>query len=132
CDDSGLPLYSLFCKLRTSVKRKAWIKISNEKIHMKKNILKTAFLALAVVAMGQTVDGQVKLPPASSSQTLIQGLGIRNVTLTYSRPNVNGRKIFGELAPYDNVWRTGANGVPKITFEDKVTIAGSVIEPGTY
>ena len=54
------------------------------------------------------------------------------MTLTYSRPNVNGRKAFGGLAPYDQVWRTGANGVPKITFEDHVTVAGHVLAPGTY
>ncbi len=99
---------------------------------MKKRVLKTAVLALVVAAMGQPVNAQLKLPPASSSQTLVQGLGIRNITLTYSRPNVNGRKIFGGLEPYDKVWRTGANGIPTITFEDKVTIAGNVVEPGTY
>ena len=98
----------------------------------KKHLFKTAVFVLAVAAMGHPTKAQVKLPPASSSQTLIQGLGIRNVTLTYSRPNVNGRKIFGELAPYDQVWRTGANGVPKITLEDQVTIAGHTVEPGTY
>lgn len=99
---------------------------------MKKHLLKTAVLALAITAMGHPAEAQLKLPPASSSQTLIQGLGIRNVTLTYSRPNVNGRKIFGGLEPYGQVWRTGANGVPKITFEDKVTVAGHLVEPGTY
>lgn len=99
---------------------------------MKKRLVKTTILALVVAAMGQPVKAQVKLPPASSSQTVIQGLGIRNVTLTYSRPNVNGRKIFGELAPYDKVWRTGANGIPTIKFEDKVTVAGHAVEPGTY
>lgn len=99
---------------------------------MKKRLVKTALLALVVAAMGQPVNAQLKLPPASSSQTLVQGLGIRNVTLTYSRPNVNGRKIFGGLEPYDKVWRTGANGIPTVTFEDKVTVAGHPIEPGTY
>jgi len=99
---------------------------------MKKRVLKTAILALVVAAMGQPVKAQLVLPPASSSQTLVQGLGIRNVTLTYSRPNVNGRKIFGGLEPYDQVWRTGANGIPTITFEDQVTIAGHPVEPGTY
>lgn len=99
---------------------------------MKKNLVKTAVLALVVATVAQPLKAQLKLPPASSSQTVIQGLGIRNVTLTYSRPNVNGRKIFGELEPHGKVWRTGANGIPTIKFEDKVTVAGHPIEPGTY
>jgi len=99
---------------------------------MKKRLVKTAVLALIIATAGYPVKAQLKLPPASSTQTLIQGLGIRNVTLTYSRPNTNGRKIFGGLEPYDKVWRTGANGIPTITFEDKVMVAGHPVEPGKY
>lgn len=74
----------------------------------------------------------MKLPPASSAQTITQGLGISSVTLTYSRPNMNGRAVFGGLVPYDEVWRTGANGIPKLTFDGTVTIAGTQVEAGTY
>jgi len=99
---------------------------------MKKRLFKVAALAIAIATIGHPMKAQVKLPPASSSQTVVQSLGIRNVTLTYSRPNMNGRKIFGGLEPYDQVWRTGANGVPKLTFEDRVSVAGKPVEPGTY
>jgi len=45
---------------------------------------------------------------------------------------MNGRTIFGGLEPYDQVWRTGANGIPTLTFDDAVTIAGTSVEAGTY
>ncbi|GGC49582.1 hypothetical protein GCM10011386_47310 [Parapedobacter defluvii] len=99
---------------------------------MNKGLFKAVIVAVVVATVGQPVKAQLKLPPASSSQTIVQGLGIRNVTLTYSRPNMNGRTIFGGLEPYDKVWRTGANGVPTLTFEDKVMVAGHPVEPGTY
>src|SRR5690606_27840225 len=54
------------------------------------------------------------------------------VTLKYSRPNMNGRDIFGDLVPYGEVWRTGANNLPLLTFDGAVTIAGTQVEAGTY
>lgn len=99
---------------------------------MKKNFFTIALIAVAVAVGWQPAEGQVKLPPASSAQTITQGLGISSVTLTYSRPNMNGRAVFGGLVPYDEVWRTGANGIPKLTFDGTVTIAGTQVEAGTY
>jgi len=90
----------------------------------------TAFMM--VIAINQNGNAQVKIPPASSSQTISQSLGISTVTLVYSRPNMNGRKIFGGLEPYGKVWRTGANQIPTITFESEVTVAGNKVAPGTY
>lgn len=75
---------------------------------------------------------QVKIPPASSSQTITQSLGTSKIVLVYNRPNMNGRKIFGELVPYGQIWRTGANLIPSITLEKEVSIAGKKVEPGTY
>lgn len=89
-------------------------------------------IAVAVTVGGLPVAAQLKLPPASSSQTVIQSLGISTITLTYSRPNTNGRAVFTDLAPYGEVWRTGANGIPSITFDTPVTVAGSQVDAGTY
>lgn len=98
---------------------------------MKKVMLSIA--TAAVIFLGvQTADAQIKLPPASSTQTITQGLGIKNVSLSYQRPNINGRVIFGELVPYGQVWRTGANNIPNITFEEDVTIEGNKVPAGTY
>lgn len=99
---------------------------------MKKQLLSTAMIIVAVAVGWQPAKAQVKLPPASSSQTVTQGLGISTVTLKYSRPNMNGREIFGGLVPYGEVWRTGANSLPLLTFDGTVTIAGTQVEAGTY
>lgn len=99
---------------------------------MKKRLFTTAMIAVAVAMGWQPAKAQLRLPPASSSQTVTQSLGISTVTLTYSRPNLNDRKIFGGLEPYDEVWRTGANGIPTLTFDGAVTIAGTKVDAGTY
>ena len=99
---------------------------------MKKNLFTSAILAVVVAVGWQPANAQLRLPPASSSQTVTQSLGISSVTLTYNRPNVNGREIFGGLEPYGNVWRTGANNIPILTFDGAVTIAGTLVEAGTY
>ena len=98
----------------------------------KKNALMSAIVAAAVILGGQPAGAQVKLPPASSSQTITQGLGISSVTLTYYRPNVNGRTIFGGLVPYGEVWRTGANAIPVLKFDSDVSIAGNAVPAGSY
>ena len=89
-------------------------------------------ITLAVAVSWQPAAAQLKLPPASSSQTITQGLGISTVTLKYSRPNMNERKVFGGLVPYGEVWRTGANNLPILIFDGAVTIAGTRVEAGTY
>ncbi|NGF55900.1 DUF2911 domain-containing protein [Parapedobacter sp. SGR-10] len=98
---------------------------------MRKTILSIAAAAAFFIGV-QTVNAQVKLPAASSTQTITQALGIKNVTLTYQRPNANDRVIFGGLVPYGQVWRTGANNIPNLTFEDEVTIEGHKVPAGTY
>ena len=65
---------------------------------------------------------QLKVPAPSPSTTVKQDFGTSSVELSYSRPGVKGRKIFGDLVPYDKVWRTGANSATTITFGDDVTI----------
>jgi hypothetical protein len=52
--------------------------------------------------------------------------------LSYSRPGIKGRKIFGDIVPYGNVWRTGANNATTLTFGDEVTIGGTKIPAGKY
>jgi len=71
-------------------------------------------------------------PAPSSTQTIIQDFGLGKITLTYSRPNVKGRKIFGYVEPYNTVWRTGANAATTITFTDDVMLDGHKVAVGTY
>jgi len=98
---------------------------------MKKSLLIIALISVLSLT-AHLADAQIKLPPASSAQTVVQSLGISKATLTYHRPNMNGRKIFGDLVPYGEVWRTGANNVSVLTLESPVLIAGYELEPGSY
>lgn len=98
---------------------------------MNKIILSIATAALLFLGVEQST-AQVKLPPSSSSQTITQGLGIKDIVLSYQRPNKNNRVIFGGLVPYGEVWRTGANNIPSITFAEEVSIEGNKVPAGTY
>ena len=67
-------------------------------------------------------------PKASVSQTI----GLTNITINYSRPGVKDRKIWGNLVPFNKVWRAGANEATKITFSTNVVIDGKKLPAGTY
>ena len=91
----------------------------------------SCLLATGILFSATYCDAQIT-PHPSSSQTINQEFGLGTITLTYSRPNVKGRKIFGYVEPYDKVWRTGANSATVITFSDDVTIEGNKIPAGEY
>lgn len=97
-----------------------------------KKIAFTLLLASGLFFSVQDADAQIKLPPASSTQFIIQDLGISQVSIIYQRPNIKGRKIFGDLVPYNQIWRTGANNATNITFQDEVKIEGKTLAAGTY
>ncbi len=61
-----------------------------------------------------------------------QKVGLTDVTLEYSRPNMREREIFGNLVPYDKMWRLGANANTKITFSDEVMVGGKTLKAGTH
>ena len=92
---------------------------------------KLVFLALSlmVISAGQA---QLKTPAPSPLQTIKQDFGLGSIEVSYSRPAVKGRKIFSDLVPFGNVWRTGANSATTLTFSDEVTIGGVKIAPGKY
>ncbi len=79
-----------------------------------------------------TADAQIKTPAPSTAQTVKQEFGISTVELSYARPNVKGRKIFGDIVPFDAVWRTGANSATVLTFGDDVIIGGTAVPAGKY
>jgi hypothetical protein len=90
-------------------------------------------IVILVLSAGLTTYAQVPgVPNSSTTQTLIQELGIGKITLTYSRPNVKGREIFGGLVPYGEVWRTGANTSTQITFTEDVLLEGHAVPAGDY
>ncbi|SFH28843.1 Protein of unknown function [Pedobacter insulae] len=98
-----------------------------------KAIMRSIVLLVVVLGLQAESNAQgVKMPQASSGQTIIQDFGLGKITLTYSRPNMKGRKIFGALEPFGKVWRTGANSATVIKFSDDVTIEGKDIPAGEY
>ena len=95
--------------------------------------MKKTLLSLVTACLLFSLNSFAQLTPApSSTQTIIQDFGLGKITLTYSRPNVKGRKIFGYVEPYNAVWRTGANAATTITFTDDVTLEGHKVAAGTY
>ncbi len=89
-------------------------------------------LLACFLAAGISVQAQIETPQPSPSAKLTQTVGLTEVSIEYSRPAMRGRKIFGDLVPYDQLWRTGANANTKITFGDDVTIGDSAVKAGTY
>ena len=72
------------------------------------------------------------MPQASPSSKIIQKVGLTDVTVDFSRPSTKGRKIFGELVPFGEVWRTGANGATILNFSTEVSISGTKVPAGSY
>jgi hypothetical protein len=75
---------------------------------------------------------QLNLPNASPDAELKQQVGFAEIEVKYSRPGAKGRKVFGELVPYGEIWRTGAHDATTIRFSDSVKLEGNPIPPGTY
>jgi hypothetical protein len=71
-------------------------------------------------------------PRTSQRASVMQRVGITDITVVYHRPGVKGREIWGALVPYGQVWRTGANEVTTISFSDPVTVGGTPMPAGTY
>lgn len=85
-----------------------------------------------VAAIGISATAQIQTPAPSPHAKIEQTVGLTDVTVEYSRPNMRGRTVFGDLVPYDKLWRTGANQNTMITFSTDVTISGSNVKAGTY
>jgi hypothetical protein len=78
------------------------------------------------------IGQQLKTPRPSPDATVIQFVGVTEVKIDYSSPGVKGRKVWGELVRFGEIWRTGANEATTITFSDAVKINGSELPAGTY
>lgn len=75
---------------------------------------------------------QLSRPMASPIAKVEQRIGLTDVSITYSRPSKNDRIVFGNVVPYDAVWRTGANENTKITNSDALIFGKDTLAPGTY
>jgi hypothetical protein len=100
---------------------------------MKKQILGTvAATAAAVLLAAPPLGAQFQGPLPSQNAKVMQRIGVTDFTVSYSRPNVKGRKIWGDLVPYDKPWRTGANAATTITSTDDFEVEGKKLAAGSY
>jgi hypothetical protein len=95
---------------------------------MKKTLVTVAIAML----LAPLAFAELKLPRVSQKATVMQTVGLTDVTIMYCRPGVKERVIWGGLVPYDQVWRTGANEATTITFSQAVKIDGKPLPAGTY
>lgn len=91
-----------------------------------------SFVFLFVLGAGTIAFGQIETPAPSPSASFSQDVGLIEISGEYSRPGVKDRAIFGDLVPYDNLWRTGANAATKISFSGDVTVEGQSLKAGSY
>ena len=96
--------------------------------------MKKIFYAIvATVLVNFGVDAQaIKTPAPSTTQTIKQDFALSSIEIVYSRPNMKGRVVFGDLAPMGKLWRTGANAATKVTFGEDVKVGGVAVKAGSY
>lgn len=92
---------------------------------------KLVFIAIAFLA-SLSMQAQIQAPQPSPFSTVMQRVGLTDVTVEYSRPSMRGRTIFGNLVPFDKIWRTGANARTKVTFSTDVTVGDGSLKAGSY
>ena len=113
-------------------------------------------VVLSVLVLSLTAAAQLRLPRPSQKASVMQTIGVTDVTITYSRPGVKGRAIFGEapkdayakgeatlddqykrpegmaIVPFGHVWRSGANEATQFVVTDDVVVNGQKLAAGSY
>ena len=98
---------------------------------MKKTIL-TGLIILQSLLLSAQDKVQIRVTSASPTASFEQEVGSGKIKITYSRPLVRGRKIFGELVPFDKLWRTGASDCTVITTSEDISFGNNVLKAGSY
>lgn len=98
-------------------------------VHRGSGLLLGASFLYAATAAAQPA---LTLPEASPKASIAQTIGLTDVAITYHRPAVNKRTVWGDLVPYGEVWRAGANQNTTISFSSPVTVNGKPLPAGTY
>lgn len=95
--------------------------------------MKKIFLPAVIAFIVFSADAQqLNTPQPSPTANIKQNFALSSIEISYSRPGVKGRKVFGDLVPYGKVWRTGANNATTITFGEEVMIGGTKVPAGKY
>jgi len=91
-----------------------------------------ALLAGAIALPAGPAAAQIELPQPSPKARVEQNVGVTQLAVAYSSPGVKGRKIWGEVVPFGEVWRTGANEATTFTSSRDFTFGGTKVPAGTY
>lgn len=96
--------------------------------------LQTTFLLMLALILAGSIgaSAQLQTPAASPLATTTQKVGLTEISLSYSRPSLKGRKMFGETLPFGTAWRTGANNATTLTFKEEVSVGGKKVAAGEY
>ncbi len=95
--------------------------------------MKKLFSLIAIGCASYFCQAQeLRTPYPSPPQTIKQDFGLSTIELSYSRPGVKGRTIFGDLVPYGKVWRTGANNATTIQFGEDIVFGDAKVPAGKY
>ena len=94
-------------------------------------MIKHILAPLALISLPLLISAQ-DLPTMSPSATVQQRIGLSDITITYSRPSMKGRKIFGDLVPLNEMWRAGANKSTTFVTTGLLYIDGHKLPPGKY
>jgi hypothetical protein len=95
--------------------------------------MKTTIFSIALAAGTLfSANAQVTTPELSPSAKTEQKVGLTDIQIEYSRPSSRGRKVFGEVVPFDVLWRTGANKNALFTSSDALVFGNDTLKAGTY
>ena len=92
----------------------------------------TLTLAVTLLCAAIAPAAAQQKPPLSPPGQAAVTIGAASITIDYGRPSMRGRKIMGDLVPYDKVWRTGANSATTLKTTAAVEIGGTLVPAGTY
>lgn len=94
--------------------------------------MKKLLAAIILLIANITVTAQIKVPQSSPKALVSQTVGLTDVEIEYSRPSARARVVFGDLVPFGQVWRAGANQNTTISFSDDVIVNGVTLKKGKY
>jgi tetratricopeptide (TPR) repeat protein len=94
--------------------------------------MKKYLLVAALIALSTGINAQIVAPKASPQGKIEQKIGVTDVKVEYYRPMKNNRVVFGEVVPFNEIWRTGANENTKFTCSDALVFGTDTLRAGTY
>src|SRR5262245_2584484 len=103
-------------------------------IHVQRRIRRAVLVLVTLSAAAALAPAapKLELPRPSPKGLVTQTVGLTDITVAFSSPGVKGRKIWGEVVPFDKVWRAGANECTKLTVSTAISIEGKPVAAGSY